>query len=250
MRTRSDAGSLSCPACGAPVAPEQSRCAYCGGRVALVACPTCLAVQFVGSQHCTHCGSVLARTEDQTSEDHPCPHCRVDLGRVRVGPLAIEECPTCHGTWVETRVFEQLCQARDGEATLAGIATVLAAAPARRTIPTTARYIPCPVCARLMNRLNFARCSGVIVDTCKAHGVWFDADELRRIVAFVREGGLAKAREREREDLQEEVRRLKDTQANLQRQAVARGWKGQETLDSGEWTQLIGALGGLLSHLK
>ena len=42
------------------------------------------------------------------------------------------------------------------------------------------RYIPCPICHELMNRVNFANFSGVIVDVCREHGTWFDRDELRR----------------------------------------------------------------------
>jgi Zn-finger nucleic acid-binding protein len=59
-----------------------------------------------------------------------------------------------------------------------------------------------------MNRSNFARSSGVILDVCKAHGVWLDRGELQRVIHFVESGGLTVAREREREELIEEQRRL------------------------------------------
>lgn len=59
-----------------------------------------------------------------------------------------------------------------------------------------------------MNRFNFAGCSGVILDACKPHGVWLDADELRRIVAFIRGGGLDMARAKEKRGLELERRRL------------------------------------------
>ena len=32
------------------------------------------------------------------------------------------------------------------------------------------------------------------MDVCKPHGTWFDKDELRRIVEFIRAGGIEKAR--------------------------------------------------------
>ncbi len=53
-----------------------------------------------------------------------------------------------------------------------------------------------------------ASCSGVILDACKPHGVWFDADELRRIVAFIRGGGLDVARGLERDSLESARRGL------------------------------------------
>jgi Zn-finger nucleic acid-binding protein len=69
-------------------------------------------------------------------------------------------------------------------------------------------YIPCPVCGQLMNRVNFARCSGVIVDLCRQHGVWFDRDELSSIVEFIRSGGLELSRTKEKRELEEERRKL------------------------------------------
>ena len=74
--------------------------------------------------------------------------------------------------------------------------------PPRRTIIhlDEVRYVSCPLCHNPMNRLNFGRVSGVIVDVCKAHGTWFDGGELTRIVAFASAGGLQKTRAREAAD--------------------------------------------------
>lgn len=66
-----------------------------------------------------------------------------------------------------------------------------------------------------MNRINFARCSGVIVDICKGHGSWFDRDELTRIVEFIRAGGLDAARAREKTALEEERRQLRQEQLSI-----------------------------------
>ena len=49
-------------------------------------------------------------------------------------------------------------------------------------------YLACPVCRRTMNRQNFMRRSGVIVDQCLDHGTWFDRGELERAAAFVASG--------------------------------------------------------------
>ena len=56
----------------------------------------------------------------------------------------------------------------------------------------------------MMNRRNYAHKSGVIIDVCREHGVWFDPDELQRILAWIRAGGRARA---EKELAAEEVRR-------------------------------------------
>jgi Zn-finger nucleic acid-binding protein len=66
-----------------------------------------------------------------------------------------------------------------------------------------------------MNRNNFARVSGVIIDICKQHGIWFDAEELPKIIEFVRKGGLSRAREKEKLQLKDDMRRLRDEQRKI-----------------------------------
>ena len=78
----------------------------------------------------------------------------------------------------------------------------------RATGVPTVRYVPCPLCAKLMNRINFGKRSGIVLDSCAKHGTWFDADELRRVVEFVRDGGLDRARAIGKEQLEDERRRL------------------------------------------
>jgi len=60
-----------------------------------------------------------------------------------------------------------------------------------------------------MHRVNFANCSGVIVDICKQHGTWFDRDELARIIEFLRSGGMERSRERQIAEATERERRLR-----------------------------------------
>jgi hypothetical protein len=48
-----------------------------------------------------------------------------------------------------------------------------------------------------MNRRNFGGSSGVVVDVCARDGVWFDALELPRVLAFTEAGGLELARRRQ-----------------------------------------------------
>ena len=54
---------------------------------------------------------------------------------------------------------------------------------------------------------HFAHKSGVILDICKAHGAWFEREELRRIVEFIRAGGLETSRERDREEWEAATRK-------------------------------------------
>jgi Zn-finger nucleic acid-binding protein len=82
--------------------------------------------------------------------------------------------------------------------------------------PASARvYIPCPECGDLMNRRNFAGCSHVIIDWCRRHGAWFDRSELHQIVMFIKNGGLRKAREKEKRQLEDEKARVRQQQISL-----------------------------------
>jgi Zn-finger nucleic acid-binding protein len=57
-----------------------------------------------------------------------------------------------------------------------------------------------------MNRRNYGRKSGVIVDVCARHGIWFDLHELDRLLRWIREGGEARAEKVQREQEQIETR--------------------------------------------
>lgn len=109
--------------------------------------------------------------------------------------------------------FERVCAEREAQAAVLARPLNETRAPAREA--EKVRYLPCPECDKHMNRVNFARFSGVIMDVCKEHGTFFDRDELRRIVTFIREGGLEKSRERQREKLVEEQQRLRRMQMEI-----------------------------------
>ena len=45
-----------------------------------------------------------------------------------------------------------------------------------------------------MNRKNFAHGCGVVIEVTQATRAWFDRDDLRRVIEFIRTGGLTRAR--------------------------------------------------------
>src|SRR2546425_7345986 len=111
--------------------------------------------------------------------------------------------------------------------------------------PDKIRYVPCPQCHNLMNRINFAHCSGVIVDICKGHGTWFDCDELRQIVEFVRGGGLEASRQKEKHELEFERQQLRTEQMIAASLADAHGFSYSDEDRIGG----LSAAGGLLKFL-
>jgi Zn-finger nucleic acid-binding protein len=128
------------------------------------------------------------------------------LSTVVLGPSTVRECSKCEGLWVDTQSLEQICAERERQAAVLGIGSA-ANNPADGVIEKV-RYLHCPVCQQLMNRVNFARYSNVIVDVCKNHGTWFDRDELQRVVEFIRSGGLDAARDRQLAELKERQRQF------------------------------------------
>jgi Zn-finger nucleic acid-binding protein len=123
-----------------------------------------------------------------------------------IATVQLHECGQCLGLWLDVASFEILCANREQQAAVLGAASLMPYNPASEE--PAVRYLPCPDCSKLMNRINFARCSGVIVDVCRGHGTWFDHAELSRIVEFISAGGLEASRTRERMAIEEERKRL------------------------------------------
>ena len=213
-----EAETLNCPMCGALVSSDSPQCRFCEARLATVACPSCFGMMFLGSKHCQHCGAKAAQPQSIKDVDTNCPRCKGDMHLKTLSQQTILECPDCLGLWLDTSSFQKICADREQHAAVLGTATL---SPPHVLIDQKVSYIPCPECKQLMNRANFARCSGVIIDICKKHGIWFDRDELRKIIEFIRDGGLDLARSREKVQLEEERRHLEQIKRESPRSEVS-----------------------------
>jgi Zn-finger nucleic acid-binding protein len=169
-------------------------------------------------KHCPWCGQESGSARPEKAGGLKCPRCTEPLARIQVKEHPLSECLKCGGLWVDSLTLQKVCTtAEDQEAVLSMDQRAIPIASA--TSRPFRAYVPCPLCAKLMNRTNFAGCSGVVIDWCKPHGSWFDKDELRRIVEFVRSGGLKRSRERQKEQLEQERDRLKEQQRYITRLA-------------------------------
>lgn len=220
-----DARVIHCSACGAPREEGSRQCAFCGADFTLherdldTVCPKCMARISDRARFCHHCGTRVAPESVAGDETRlACPACGEShyLSGRRVADMPVLECGCCAGLWLGNETFKQVTekaaahavdadahftprQASRGDPELAG--------------PESARYRKCPRCGQLMTRRNYARRSGVILDMCRDHGVWFDADELPRIIHWVRAGGLARAERERTEETDREKRLTKAAQA-------------------------------------
>jgi Zn-finger nucleic acid-binding protein len=160
---------------------------------------------------------------------------------IELGGEAMRECETCGGLWLEVAEFEKICASREEQAAVLGGASPVPHHEANSE--NTVRYIPCPQCRELMNRVNFAHCSGVIVDICKGHGTWFDCDELSRIIQFIRDGGLEAARQKEKRQIEFERQQLRAEQSSAATRELMH-YSGDDERIGG-----LSAAGGLLRFL-
>jgi Zn-finger nucleic acid-binding protein/ribosomal protein L40E len=211
-----DAPIQRCASCGAAVPATATTCDYCTSpivrdkRELTLICPECFARCAANARYCGHCGvEFRPQSFAGAASALSCPACETaELRNRSIAAVAVHECPECNGLWVPAASFDLLVERA-------------------RSLPETARpsqglrtsgrhgtgaldgnnggeggnggdegevvYRRCPVCRSPMLRKNFGHASGVIVDWCGPHGTWLDADELERIAAFIRSGGLERA---------------------------------------------------------
>jgi Zn-finger nucleic acid-binding protein len=237
---------LECPNCGAPASTETLKCEYCRVQLQSAQCAQCFGMMFVGTKHCSHCGAKAYRpTHEMPVADGPrkCPRCTKPLAVSAVGEAFLEDCAGCGGLWVDTDSFKKICTRKERSAAFTGMGSPVPVPYRAVNAQAPVQYLACPDCGRFMNRLNFARHSGVIVDVCKTHGTWFDYDELRMILEFIEAGGLDAAREKEVEKLRVEAERAKLDRGN----AVM--FDADSVRTGRQYGGVVEAAGGLLKFL-
>jgi Zn-finger nucleic acid-binding protein len=221
-----DAAVVRCSACGAARQEGTPSCGFCRADFTLheqdlhTVCPGCLARVSDRGRYCHHCGlAILPAGRAGEASAYSCPVCgEARLLRSRsLGepPVSVLECAGCAGLWLGRETFEVLAaRARaSAPAEVAGSAEPTAPPSASAAVAAGPAYRGCPVCAKLMHRRNYGRKSGVLIDSCRSHGLWFDAQELEAILRWVRGGGEASARRRDQEE-----DRVKSRQERLARE--------------------------------
>ena len=210
------AGALACPHCGAALSPEDASCPYCRAALALAACPRCFGRVFQGNGFCPHCGASIeepAHAGPDGASQRLCPRCAPEaethLTAHLVEDTLLDECQRCGGLWIDRPAFDRVVQDRERQSQLLAVnldgsrgPEVAPGASEPGTAIPPVRYLPCPDCRVLMNRKNFGERSGVIIEVCKPHGIWFDRDQLSAALRFVMAGGLEESKRRHLEEVE------------------------------------------------
>ena len=198
----------NCTNCSAPLPQDSIRCDYCGSR------------------NDTDLKGVHYYTTHENEAERTCPRCNISLKTIDLninGRFLVERCDECLGFFFDPNELEALL-----EATVTNVFTINRSQ--LNSISTTMRagdyaayYIKCPVCSKIMNRVNFGTKSGVIVDRCKDHGVWLDGGELGHLFEWMKAGGKLLQQEREEQLRKSEEREEERAKRNSTAQAASAG---------------------------
>lgn len=215
-----DAAVVRCSACGGPRQGDEAACSFCGSDFTLherdlhTLCPGCATRISDRARYCHACALPIApEGELGDPTEHDCPVCgdASPLASRQIGArrMALLECGRCGGLWLGSDVFKELEEEalRRAPVDATGPATPAAATSTPPSPAAAPFYRPCPVCDARMHRRNYGRKSGVILDTCAAHGLWFDHGELARVLGWIREGGSRRAEAAADEQRRAEARR-------------------------------------------
>lgn len=206
-----DAAVVRCSSCGAPREERAAECRFCGSDFTLherdlhTVCPSCFARISDRARYCHHCATEIVpqgRAGEPTDTTCPCCGDSAHLASRRFPGIRhpVLECGRCAGMWLSHELLQSAVRTAREQAIPGDVAPPPPPPPVVRAGGTTGPaakapfYRPCPVCGSRMLRKNWGARSGVIVDVCSAHGVWFDADELAAILRWVRGGGLDRVR--------------------------------------------------------
>lgn len=104
-----------------------------------------------------------------------CPACTSHLVTLELSGVEVDYCFTCQGIWLDRGELERLVSMGEGdEGIVAGIGPAAVREKKRR----------CPVCRRGMVKVQTGGQPCIVLDRCEGHGLWFDRDELQKILAM------------------------------------------------------------------
>jgi Zn-finger nucleic acid-binding protein/ribosomal protein L40E len=194
-----DAEIHRCGACGALAAEGASQCSYCNAVIVRdpsqswsLICPECYARNAEDGRFCSACGVTFSPYPIRVAgHELPCPACTTLMPAREVAGVSINECGHCNGLWVPGDEIDTLVRRASEARRNASPESLASLEPRTRGANPAAQkvqYRRCPECEELMQRRNFRKASGVIIDRCHAHGTWLDADELEQIAGFILSG--------------------------------------------------------------
>jgi len=171
----------TCSSCSAPLL--KVICEYCGTR---------------NDVDLTHISNF---SDTKPNENRYCPNCEIPLVTTNLSidsKMYVERCGGCYGLFFDKGELQALIELsvehKSHEIDYKRLSEIIEHPYHRDSV----EYRRCPVCKDFMQRKNYLKRSGVIVDRCVNHGIWLDSGELKQIMEFIRLGGESLSQEDER----------------------------------------------------
>ncbi len=181
-----------CKKCGAPL--EGITCRYCGTRNDI------------------NLQEIHEYTLSVPESFRTCPTCKISLQTIDLQTdekFLVERCHRCHGLFFDLNELQSLIDLTVKHSYEIDYKKLHDDAQNPLTKDKIV-YRKCPVCTSLMQRRNYEKTSGVIVDVCHHHGIWLDSGELKRIYEWVKVGGAHRSKEIGGQQKRREVYRKKE----------------------------------------
>lgn len=164
----------NCVSCSAPLPAYADICVYCGGK------------------HDTDFHGVHRYTVSRPVSERICPHCDISLQTINLefeSKFFIERCKQCMGIFFDPGELQALLEKSVTNVFEVDFQRLTSVNQQLYKKNKSIRYLKCPVCSGHMRRTNFANRSGVIIDSCREHGVWLDGGELNQLMEWKKSGG-------------------------------------------------------------
>jgi Zn-finger nucleic acid-binding protein len=155
-------GTVACPQCGAPMAPDENR----------------------NYLHCTYCGNYYIPDPNQEGVSLlgeatrlKCPMCCTSLATAVVNDARILACPKCHGNLIPQSQLQSIIKAASP------VDSDLARFNRPPDMTELKRKLACPACQRTMETYAYGGGGAVIIQGCGAcQVIWLDFGELAKII--------------------------------------------------------------------
>lgn len=231
----------NCANCGAPLPPDSLICSFCKTRNDI------------------DLKGLYKHDKVKPESTRICPRCNISMRTIDLkleGAYLIERCEDCFGLFFDPGELEALLDKSVANVYRIDYAQIDDLNKMKRSEDYPVAYLKCPVCAKLMNRVNFGTRSGVIVDTCKEHGVWLDGGELRQLMEWMKAGGQILHHQIE---LEKERQKRMEVERKLREQAAANpganpmhpgsGFENFSNPGFGDSDDLIGTITNILTRV-
>lgn len=213
----------NCTNCGAALPPDSLVCSYCNTR------------QDIDLK------GIHKYTVERPDSQRICPRCSQSMPTIDIkvgGKFLVERCNQCMGMFFDNGELEAILEKSVSLAYHTDHLTLDKLEQAKRHQDYPVGYIKCPVCMKLMHRVNYGTRSGVIIDSCRDHGVWLDGGELRQLMDWRKAGGDL---HHKRKELELEKEKLRQEQLKLQMKGVGDPFGPQERYAGNrDWNVLSG----------